>query len=288
MAVNVEIRRMVDEYVDGVGNGWFYSEHIWKRYNFMLTSSKNVVWQRLEEHVKSGRIEKDGLRYRVVQKLPQPIDWQSVNAKEDFPVILPFNLREYVWIDKESLSAVGGSKNSGKTGFLMRTVAMNMDKVNTIFLTNMEGGASQIKRRFIAMGLVETHLPTTYPINDNFHDYIKEHDTLYVIDYIDVPDSGEYFMIPTALVKIQKKLMGTGSIAIVGLQKRSNSDIAYGGEQTMKKATLYVAMNNGKLKIVNAKIHADPSVDPTGMAWSFQYSEEGTNFHNILRCYGDD
>ncbi|GAG95985.1 unnamed protein product, partial [marine sediment metagenome] len=26
-----------------------------------------------------------------------------------------------------------------------------------------------------------------YPVNDNFHDHIKDRDTIYLIDYIDAP-----------------------------------------------------------------------------------------------------
>ncbi len=232
----------------------------------------------------------DGL-YRRIDELPEPEDWQNVDATKDFPVVLPFDLRRYVWIDPETHIIVAGSKDSGKTGFLMRAVAMNMLNVNTVFLTNMEGGISQVKRRFDAMNI---DIPTPVPFKtwfkiDNFHDFMKEPDTLYVIDYIDVPDSGEFFMIAPALARIQQQLHKLGNcVAAIGLQKKRNSDTAYGGEQTLKKTTLYLAMNKGKLKIVSAKVHTDPKINPTNMQWTFLYDDEGTNFLNITRSYEDE
>jgi len=233
---------------------------------------------------------RDGV-YRLIDELPEPEDWQSIDATQDFPIVLPFDLRKYVWIDPETHIVVAGSKDSGKTGFIMRTVVENMHRVNTVFLTNMEGGRNQVKRRFDAMDIV---IPNPAPFKtwfkiDNFHDFMKEPNTLYAIDYIDVPESGEFFMIAPALAKIQKQLHKLGNCAaVIGLQKKRNSDTAYGGEQTLKKASLYLAMNPGKLKIISAKIHTDPKVNPTNMQWTFQYDDEGTKFLNIQRSYEEE
>lgn len=228
--------------------------------------------------------------YRRIDELPMPENWQNTDATKDFPVVLPFDLRKYVWIDPETHIIVTGSKDSGKTGFIMRTVAMNMRKVNTVFLTNMEGGSNQLKRRFDAMNIDIPNPPTfkTWFKEDNFHDYMKESDTLYAIDYIDVPESGEFYMIAPAISKIQRQLKKLGNcVAMIGLQKKKSSDTAYGGEQTLKKASLYVSMNPGTLKIVSAKIHTNPKVDPKNMQWTFVYSDEGTNFLNIQPYHGE-
>ena len=225
--------------------------------------------------------------YRAIEDISDAVDWQSVDASKDFPIILPFDLRKYVWIDNDTTVVVAGSKDSGKTGFIMRTVAMNMHFVNTVFLTNMEGGVNQLKRRFDAMD-IEIERPAPFKVHymiDNFHDAIKEPDTLYLIDYIDVPETGEFYMIAGAIAKIQVKLRN--SVAVIGLQKRFSSDWAYGGEQTKKKPALYLAMNPGKLKIVSAKIHANPKIDPTNMQWTFDYNEQGTRFSNIARWEGE-
>jgi len=236
------------------------------------------------ESAGSGR---DGI-YRRVDELPEPVEWQGVDASKDFPILLPFDLRKYAWIDPETHIIITGSKDSGKSGFIMRAVAMNMNRVNTVFLSNMEGGVTQLKRRFDAMNIEIPNPPPfkTWLKTENFHDYMKEPDTFYAIDYIDVPESGEFFMIAPAIARIQTKLQQLGNcVALIGLQKKRNSDTAYGGEQTLKKSTLYLAMNPGRLKIVSAKVHTNPKINPTNMQWTFQYDDEGTNFLNITRSY---
>ncbi len=229
--------------------------------------------------------------YRLIDELPEPEDWQNIDASKDFPIVLPFDLRKYVWIDPDTHIIVTGSKDSGKSGVLMRIVVENMYRVNTVFLSNMEGGRNQIKRRFDAMDIDIPNPPPfkTWFKTDNFQDYMKESNTLYAIDYIDVPASGEFYMIAPAIAKIQAKLQQLGNcVAAIGLQKKRNSDTAYGGEQTLKKASLYLAMNPGKIKIISAKVHADPKVNPKNMQWTFQYDEEGTKFLNIQRCYEEE
>lgn len=226
-------------------------------------------------------------RYRLIQERPEPLDWQGLDGNKDFPVILPFNLRRYVFIDPETCIIVAGSKDSGKSGIILRTVALNMHKMNVVLLTNIEGGAGQIKRRFDAMD-IDIPVPAPfkiYSVSDNFHDYMGELDTLYLIDYIDVPDSGEFYMIAPAINKIQRKLMDKNSVAMIGLQKKRNVDLAFGGDQTVKKASLYLAVdkigNTGKLKIVFAKRATNPKIFPVNMEFTFQYGGEGTNFINI-------
>ena len=53
------------------------------------------------------------------------------------------------------------------------------------------------------------------------------------------------------IAQIWKKL--DGAIAIVNLQKPHNRDFGWGGEGTIEKARLALAVDNGTLKIVAAK-----------------------------------
>jgi len=239
----------------------------------------------------SALIEPVGRRdgfYRVIQDGVLPVDWQSVKAKVDFPIVLPFDLRKYVFIYPNTAIVVAGSKSSGKTGFLYRTVALNMNKINTILLSNMEGGREQLRDRFCAMD-IEIPTPAPFivlPVSDNFHDYIRKPNTLYVIDYIDAPDGTDFYLIGAKISKIRKKLP-PNSVAVIGIQKPTFRDVGFGGEGTLKDSTLYLAMDSSKLKIVDAKVPANPRIHPKNMQFTFQYSNEGTNFLNIQRDYGD-
>lgn len=227
--------------------------------------------------------------WRVVDDHAKPLDWQSYEAKSDSGLILPFDLRKWVFIYPDTTTVIAGSKSSGKTGFLYRTVVLNMNGKRRIkLLTNLEGGIGMLKDRFGNMGV---EIPTPAPfdtlhVSENYHDYIKEPETIYVIDYIDCPDGESFFKIAHYIKKIDQKLQGLNSLAVVGLQKPMNRDVAYGGEQTLKAPTLYIAIDTGKLKIVDAKVPTDPKVHPKNMQWTFKYEDSGTKFTDIQPYYG--
>ncbi len=242
-------------------------------------------------HAKEPVCETAGKRdgwYVPIEDGAKPLDWQNLQARRDSGLILPFDLRKYVFIYPDTSLVVAGSKSSGKTGFLYRTVALNMNRVKTILLTNLEGGLSMLRDRFYAM--VDIDIPTPAPfdtlfVSENFHHYIKKPNTLYVIDYIDAPEGTDFYLIGAQAKRIDNKLQGLNSNAVIGLQKPFGRDTAFGGEQTLKAATLYLAMDNCKLKIVDAKVPADKKVHPKNMQWTFLYDEEGTNFLNIQQSY---
>ena len=225
--------------------------------------------------------------YRPIQDEPPDLEWQSLEEGKDSGLILPFDLRKYVFIYPDTTTVVAGSKSSGKTGFLYRTVVLNMNRMNTILLTNLEGGKSMLRDRFYDMD-IEIPEPAPFrikPAFDNFHDYIKEKNSLYVIDYIDAPDGTDFYLIGAQIKKVDNKLQGLNSVAVIGLQKPMGRDTAFGGEQTLKAATLYIAMDTNKLKIVDAKVPADKNFHPKNMQWTFIYQDSGTKFSNIQLSY---
>lgn len=227
--------------------------------------------------------------YRPIQDNAIPLEWQDLEAGIDSGLILPFDLRKYVFIYPDTTSVVAGSKSSGKTGFLYRTVVLNMNRLNTILLSNLEGGLSMLRDRFYDMN-IEIPKPAPFKVInvfDNFHDYIKEKNSLYVIDYIDAPDGTDFYLIGAQVKKVDNKLQGLNSVAVIGLQKPMGRDTAFGGEQTLKAATLYIAMDSNKLKIVDAKVPADKKFHPKNMQWTFIYQDSGTRFENIQLSYNE-
>ena len=224
-------------------------------------------------------------RYRPIENGVKAVDFTTLRPR-DFPLLLPFDLRKYIFVYPDSLGVIAGSKSSGKTGFIYRTAAMNMLNVHTVLLSNMEGGKELMYDRFMAMGIDLATIPKfAFNVYDHFHDHIKERDTLYLIDYIDAPEGDDFYLIGAQVKKIDRKLQGLNSVAIVGLQKPVMRDTAFGGEQTLKNASWYLAMDNSKLKIVDAKVPADKNVIPRNMAWTFRYDMEGTEFVNITPFY---
>ena len=92
-------------------------------------------------------------------------------------------------------------------------------------------------------------------------------------------------MIGAQIKKIDQKLQGLNSNAVIGLQKPASRDTAFGGEQTLKAPTLYLAMDSHKLKIVDGKVPTDKKMHPKNMQWTFDYLDEGTRFDNIQQTW---
>ena len=252
------------------------------------TKLRKIIWEfcHEKEPICESVGRNDGY-YVPIDNHAVPLDWQSVGSKIDSGLILPFDLRKYVFIYPDTSTVVAGSKSSGKSGFLYRTVVLNMNRVNVELLTNLEGGLGMLKDRFDAMD-IEIPKPAPFKVRfvtEHFHQYIKQPHTLYVIDYIDAPDGADFYMIGAQVKKIDQKLQTLNSNAVIGLQKPSSRDTAFGGEQTLKAPTLYLAMDSNKLKIVDAKVPADKKLHPKNMAWTFLYEDEGTNFINITPSY---
>lgn len=282
----------VEAWLDFVDGEFHYTTACDSRYRkedwvYLRNIIRRCVGKNLIESV--GR--KDGL-YRKVSNHAKPVDWQGYQKRRDSGLILPFDLRKYVFIYPDTEVIVAGSKSSGKTGFLYRTVALNMYRKDTkvVLLTNLEGGIGMLKDRFDAMDI---QIPVPAPfvvlqVSDNFHDYIKDVNTTYIIDYIDAPEGTDFYLIGAQVKKIDQKLQGLNSNAVIGLQKPTTRDTAFGGEQTLKTATLYLAIDNKKLKIVDAKVPADKKVHPKNMQFTFGYDNEGTNFTDIMPWYGEE
>lgn len=290
MSENKPTKELVEAWL-GVVDGEF---HYTKACDGIFEKSEyphlRMIFKRAKEH---GLVEnvgnKDGY-YRVVQNLAKPLDWQDYKANADSEIILPFDLRKWVFIYPDTTIVIAGSKSSGKTGFLYRTVVLNMNgKRKVKLLTNLEGGIGQLRDRFSEMD-AEIPRPAPFdviPVYENHHDYIQDHETLYVIDYIDCPDGESFYKIAHYIKKIDHKLAGLNSLAVVGLQKPMGRDIAFGGEGTLQAAALYLAIDAGKLKIVDAKVPMDKKVHPKNMQFTFNYEDSGTKFTNIDSYWGE-
>lgn len=282
-------RYQVEEWITAVATGEFHYKNVLGLDRVLKPQEDNKLRGIILELCKKNVCESVGRRdgyYRPIQDGVEPIDFSKLRPR-DFPVILPFDLRRHVFIYPDTTIIIAGSKSSGKTGFIYAMVPLNMGKVNIKLLSNMEGGREQMYDRFKAMGIDLSTVPKfIYPVSDHFHDYIKDKDTLYLIDYIDAPEGDDFYMIGAQVKKIDHNLQGLNSVAAISLQKPSMRDTAFGGEQTLKVASLYIAMDNSKLKIVDAKVPADKKVHPRNMQWTFLYDEEGTKFINIQPYYG--
>lgn len=280
--------------VDGI----FDVREIWAEIGIETPHGKNhlrVILFRLEHEDPPLLANLGNGKYRKIDTERRVMDWQNADPDNWLPILLPFDIHNYAKIFPKSVIIVAGSKNEGKTSFLLETLKLNAGGCLPVDLYNSETGPEQLKER-----LTPLHFPNPAPFNayeryDNFADVIDP-DHLSIIDYLDI--NSESYLVGTEIDAIFRKLRA--GMAIIGLQKPPPSvtyikgvkkvierDLAYGGGFSAKRAVLYISMSSHKLKLVYVKTPMQPHVNPNNMQWSYTFNGTGY-FDKIQRYFGED
>ena len=290
MTDNSPSQKLIEDWMSLTEGAIHYTKACDEQFGREYYPQLRMIFKRMKE---KGLVEqvvgKDGW-YEWINDESPDLNWQDLEAGADSGLILPMDLRKYVFLYPDTTTVVAGAKSSGKTCFLYRTVALNMNNKNfddILLLSNLEGGLQSLRDRFFNMD-IDIPKPPPFRVKnvyDKFHTYIKYARTLYVIDYIDAPEGTDFYLIANQIKKIDQRLQGLDSVAVVGIQKPANRDVGFGGEQTLKNASLYIALDSQRMKIVDAKVPADKTIHPKNMQFAFDYDEEGTNFLNVRQHY---
>jgi hypothetical protein len=94
-------------------------------------------------------------------------------------------------------------------------------------------------------------------------------DGLNIIDFLEIHD--EFYKVG-ALIKDMFDKLNTG-LAVIAIQKNKGRDEGLGGQRSLEKARLYMAMEPGKLKIVKAKNWVNAMVNPNNMMQEFRLAK---------------
>lgn len=194
------------------------------------------------------------------------IDW--LNAKPDnvYEIIWPLGIHEYVNIFPKNVAVIGGASNSGKTAFMLNVAYDNRMKHHIKYFSS-EMGPEELRLRIQLFG---------YPLKDwcpiefidrsgNFGPVIDP-DALNIIDYLEITDN--FYQIGGEIKTIFDRLRS--GIAVIAVQKKSNTDYARGGEFTLEKARLYLSMDYGSCKIVKGKNWAQQGFNPNGQVFNYK------------------
>jgi hypothetical protein len=279
-----------------LASGAFNVRQIWGEMNIMAPEDKTHLRQILHRMTETGIVAKTNIdgTYRKVDNDKEPLDWQSAEPNKYLPLVLPFNIHEVCRVYPQSIIIVAGSKNEGKTAFLMSCIMPNVGKFQVDFY-NSETGPEQLKQRFEPLNVPRPAPFNTYKRYDNFADVIDP-THLSIIDYLDT--NSEVYLVGAEIDNIFRKI--TTGCAIIGLQKPPPSvtwvkgekkvidrDLAYGGGFTAKRAVIYISLSSHRLKLVYVKTPVNPKVNPNNMTWSYHFDDNGY-FTGIQRYYGED
>ena len=215
---------------------------------------KRQVSTILTRLIEEELIERAGKRtgcFRRIENRLTKMNILTANT-ETVDIILPFGIHNFVNLMPGNVAVVSGSKDAAKTGFLLNVAAYNRDKFD-IHYFNSEMGEGELRRRlelFEDIPLQDWAVVDFYERDQNFHDVIVPgRGNLNIVDYLEVYE--DFWITRKYIAQIWRKL--EGAIAIIGLQKPFGRDIGLGGEGSIEKARLYLALEGGTLKIVSAK-----------------------------------
>lgn len=303
---NIELRRLVDEYIDD-SDGWFLTPQIWNQYNVKTREGKKVVWERLKEREEKGDIEKRGQKYRKRQRgrrldaRANPEDIVTINWPHSIEDDSHFMLDE-VKLFKKAIVVVSGVSNLGKTTFCLNVVLENLDNpfFKVKYITN-ELADEELADRMSNMHWINAwdgdgeYRFEPVELFENWQDEIEQ-DYLNIIDYL---DPGENFYAVGQLIDTIKQRLRNG-VAIIALQKgagkyrgRDGKDhvsinqYGVGGQFGEHRARLVIHIDptdtQGRLMLTIKK--AKGSL--TGKRFEFSIINHGAQFHDIVEVTDD-
>lgn len=231
----------------------------------------NKILTRLCE---KGILQKHGDRngtWRRVENDIEIIDWRNA-VTDEYPIDFPLSIGNLVKLYPGNIAVLAGATNTGKTTFMLELIRLNQKRHKIIYM-NSEMGASELKLRlemFHDVCPVDKWDFTAIERSDKFADAI-EPDALNIIDFMEIYD--EFWKLGGWIRDIHKKL--DKGVAVIAVQKgastkKEQKDYGRGGELTLEKPRLYMAMDRGRIKIVKAKIWRDHNRNPNGLSRNFK------------------
>lgn len=263
----------VEEFVMST-SGRFLSTDVHRCLQLSTRQEMKNVSEILRRLVEKKIVQRCGERngeFRRVENDLEIIDWKNAET-EEYKISMPLNIHQLVKIYPGNIVVLAGASNTGKTSFLLETIRLNQKHHNVRYL-NSEMGASELKLRlemFHEVCPLSAWKFEAIERSDKFADAIDP-DAFNVIDFMEIYD--EFWRLGGWIRDVHKKL--NKGIAVIAIQKKSNTkkdtnDFGRGGELTIEKPRLYLAMDRGRIKIVKAKIWRSRDKNPNGLTRRFK------------------
>jgi len=246
--------------------GSFSTPDVYNRLHLTQLQEKKNVVHALLRFKKEGLIErygdKDGC-YRRIETQCEEIDFLNAST-QTIDIKWPLGIERYIITLQKNVMVIAGSKDSGKTAYLLNVVRLNMNHFPINYFSS-EMGRIEFRKRLEKFGLpIEAWKFKPKERSGNFADVIQPND-INIIDFLEV--SEDFYRVGGMLREIYEKL--NQGIAIVALQKNRGRDTGVGGDRSLEKPRLYLSLESGKAKIIVGKNWAS-EVNPVGLHLDFK------------------
>ena len=253
-------------------SGVFLSSDVVKCLHLSSRDDQKHLSTVLRRFVAEGIIKRHGNRngcFEIVEALDENvIDIFSAENKA-LPVKFPLDVHDLVKIMPKNIIILAGEVNAGKSAYLLNLAALNMLKFETVYFSSEMGGA-ELKERLQNFDFPLENWRDVKFIEraSDFSTAIRP-DGLNIIDFLEIHD--EFYKVGALIKDIFDKL--TTGLAVIAIQKNKGRDEGLGGQRSLEKPRLYMAMEPGKLKIVKAKNWLNPTMNPNGMCMEFKLAK---------------
>uniref|UniRef100_A0A6H1Z705 Putative helicase n=1 Tax=viral metagenome TaxID=1070528 RepID=A0A6H1Z705_9ZZZZ len=248
----------------GVDNGVTYSLHdCYLDLGLKTPNDKTACRMAFKRLVISGKLEplrnRSGL-YRYINGKMEDMDFINIDSTP-FSIKYPLGVHRLVNTYRKTLVVIAGEPNAGKTAYLLNTALLNMNTHNvTYFSSEMGPEELQVRLKRFERPLEDWKKVRFVAKTGGFKDVIDPNG-LSIIDYLEC--AKDFYEVGGMLTEIFNSLKD--GVAIVAIQKPSGRNVGIGGERTLDKARLYMAIEPGIIRIVKGKIWKDETTNPNGM-----------------------
>jgi hypothetical protein len=275
-------------------SGEFTIQEVARELQYINTKDYTNLRQILSRSTDARLIERIGRKDGIYRKVEEPLSelawWEG--SSEEYEITLPLEMSEYCKLYPKNIVVFAGEKNAAKTALALNTAKLNMNRTQVRYFTS-EMGVEELRSRLEAF----EDIPTSewrkvrfFDHAENFQDHIGPED-LNIIDFLEIHD--EFWRVGQYIRSIYERL--TKGIAIICLQKKTGSDVGRGGEITVEKARLALALstlqdNNGmwfnRAKFVKLKTPRDHRSKPEKKVCDFRI--HGGSELSVIRDWGDE
>ena len=237
---------LIKEWVTN-STGSFTIDQIDREFCLITRADKNNRANALRACIDKKLINRDKRikgKYHIIDASLKVVDIFDTD-ETPFKLKLPFMLDNYVSIPKKAIIILAGSSNAGKTAIIMNILKLNLSQEYQKFYLMSEMGVGEYVERirnFDDIPFIEWKKVMAAERSSDFNGVIEHHNKngLTCIDFLEEVE-GEYFKISSDIRSIYDAL-GDG-VAIVAIQKKTDTDYARGGQATAEKSRLYLSVD---------------------------------------------
>lgn len=283
------MEKLTQEVVEGwvrETSGVFSKRDIWDDLDIDSYENKahlRTILKRLREIKLIAYSDGSHGKYRLLDTELEPMSLTRANPKNVLPIKWPFGLERYIKIYRKNVAILFGSKDAGKTAFLLNLMKNNMGRFPIRYL-NTDMGEEELRVR------VEKYEDTTIEQWDKYVEMyeksiiLPEHinpNAINIVDFLEIHD--EFYKIGKP-IRDWATMLNDG-ILVVAVQKNPGADLPLGKGRALEKAKLAVNLDPGKITLAVAKNWQDGiTSSPKGMAWTYKLLG-GATYVNITESF---